>query len=50
MLLTETDLPVGEIAFRVGFESGTALARAMRRVCGETPSEVRTRVARSIET
>ena len=50
LLLIETDLPVGEIAFRVGFDSGTALARAMRRVCGETPSDVRSRVARSVET
>lgn len=36
-LLTETDLPVGEIAFRVGFESGAALARAMRRESGHSP-------------
>jgi AraC-like DNA-binding protein len=40
-LLTETDLPVGEIAYRVGFESGAALARAMRRQIGLSPSDIR---------
>lgn len=40
-LLIETTLPVGEIAWRVGFESGSALARAMRRVIGLSPSGVR---------
>ena len=38
---TQTDLPVGEIAGRLGFESGSALARAMRRVTGQTPSVIR---------
>jgi AraC family transcriptional regulator len=47
-LLSETDLPIGEIAFRVGFDSGAALAHAMRRTDGRSPSEVRKRVARSI--
>ncbi|RKF36126.1 AraC family transcriptional regulator [Paraburkholderia fungorum] len=46
-LLAETDLPVGEVAFRVGFESGAALARAMRRIGGHSPSDLRTRMARS---
>jgi AraC-like DNA-binding protein len=40
-LLAETELAVGEIAFRVGFESGTALARIMRRSEGFSPLEVR---------
>lgn len=40
-LLTGTDLPVGEIAYRVGFESGAALARAMRRETGRSPSQIR---------
>ena len=40
-LLGGTDLPIGEIAFRVGFDSGTALSHAMRRVDGCSPSEVR---------
>jgi AraC-like DNA-binding protein len=40
-LLMETSLPVGEIAYRVGFESGAALARAMRRQTGQSPSDVR---------
>jgi AraC-like DNA-binding protein len=40
-LLCETTLPVGEIAWRVGLESGSALARAMKRVAGQSPSDVR---------
>lgn len=44
-LLTKTNLPVGEIAFRVGFESGAALARAMRRESGLSPSDVRMHLA-----
>ncbi len=44
-LLVETNLPVGEIAFRVGFESGAALARAMRRENGLSPSNIRTGLA-----
>jgi AraC-like DNA-binding protein len=47
-LLSTTDLPIGEIAFRVGFDSGAALAHAMRRQDGRSPSEVRKGVARSI--
>ena len=45
-LLGGTDLPVGEVAWRVGLESGSALARMMRRVAGITPTDVR-RMARS---
>jgi AraC-like DNA-binding protein len=45
-LLVTTDLPVGDIAWRVGLESGSALARMMRRVAGLSPSEVR-RMAQS---
>lgn len=48
-LLCETELPVGEIAFRVGFESGAALARAMRRVLGRSPSEIRAGMARPVK-
>jgi AraC family transcriptional regulator len=40
-LLTATDLPVREIAWRVGLESGSALARMMRRVAGITPTAAR---------
>ncbi|TCR63041.1 AraC family transcriptional regulator [Bosea sp. BK604] len=40
-LLAETTLPVGEIAWRVGFESGSALARAMRRATGRAPTDIR---------
>jgi len=46
-LLGATDLPIGEIAFRVGFDSGAALAHAMRRSDGRSPTEIRKRVARS---
>jgi AraC family transcriptional regulator len=42
-MLIETTLQVGEIAWRVGFESGSALARAMRRITGHSPSEMRAR-------
>jgi len=45
-LLATTDLPVGEIAWRVGLESGSALARMMRRVAGITPTDARS-MARS---
>lgn len=47
-LLSQTDLPVGEIAFRVGFESGAALTHAMRRADGRSPSDIRNMLARSI--
>jgi len=42
-MLVETTLQVGEIAWRVGFESGSALARAMRRIAGHSPSAIRMR-------
>ncbi|MBR0870323.1 helix-turn-helix transcriptional regulator [Bradyrhizobium tropiciagri] len=48
-MLAGTDLPVGEIAFRVGFESGSALSRAMRRTEGRSPSDVRRAMARSVK-
>jgi AraC family transcriptional regulator len=48
-MLTDTDLPVGEIAFRVGFESGSALSRAMRRADGNSPSGIRRAMARSVK-
>lgn len=48
-LLKATDLPIGEIALRVGFDSGAALAHAMRRTDGRSPSEIRKRVARPIK-
>jgi AraC-like DNA-binding protein len=46
-LLSATDLPIGEIAFRVGFDSGSALAHAMRREDGRSPSDIRKTMARS---
>ncbi|MGO4739904.1 helix-turn-helix domain-containing protein [Bosea sp. 2KB_26] len=46
-LLVETTLPIGEIAWRVGFESGSALARAMKRLTGLTPTTARRDLARS---
>ena len=48
-LLADTDLPIGEVAFRVGFESGAALARATRRLGGHSPSDLRTTMARSVK-
>lgn len=48
-LLSGTDLPIGEVAFRVGFESGAALARAMRRADGRSPSDIRKRVAQPVK-
>ncbi|HQS45720.1 AraC family transcriptional regulator [Xanthobacter sp. VTT E-85241] len=49
-LLVETSLPVGEVAWRVGFESGSSLARTMRRVTGLTPTDVRKSMARTVKT
>ena len=40
-LLADSTLPVGEIAWRTGFESGSALARAMRRTLGTSPGALR---------
>ena len=40
-MLTDSTLSVGEIAWRTGFESGSALARAMRRTLGVSPGELR---------
>jgi AraC-like DNA-binding protein/transposase len=40
-LLAESVLSVGEIAWRTGFESGSALARATRRALGVSPSALR---------
>ncbi len=45
-LLCTTNLPVGDIAWRVGLDSGSALARMMRRVAGMSPSDAR-KMARS---
>ncbi len=49
-LLSETGLPIGEIAWRVGYESGSALSRSMRRVTGLTPTDLRRGMARSDKT
>jgi AraC-like DNA-binding protein len=48
-MLTDTDLPVGEIAFRVGFESGSALSRAVRRAEGDSPSGIRRAMAHPVK-
>ena len=48
-LLAETDLPIKEVAYRAGFQSGAALARAMKRMGGHSPSDLRANRARSIK-
>lgn len=40
-LLSRTDLAVDEVASRVGFDSGSALARALRKRDGLSPREIR---------
>lgn len=40
-LLQQSDIPVTEIAFEVGYESSQALARLFRRSVGESPSAYR---------
>ena len=42
-LLTETELSIGDIATRTGFEYGEYMAAAFKRSIGCTPSEFRTR-------
>lgn len=42
-LLDETDLPIGEIAIRAGYENASALSRAFRMEFGVTPSGLRAR-------
>ena len=45
-LLTGTDLPLKEIAFRMGFSSPTALGLAFRKISNETPKAYRNRTRR----
>ncbi|MBW7971085.1 AraC family transcriptional regulator [Bradyrhizobium sp. BR 10289] len=40
-MLVESSLPIGEIAWRTGFESGSGLSRAMRRTLGVSPGAFR---------
>jgi AraC family transcriptional regulator len=40
-LLVETELSISEVAYTAGFQSGSALARSMRRLDNISPSEVR---------
>jgi transcriptional regulator GlxA family with amidase domain len=47
-MLTTTDLPVDEIASRVGFESGSALSRALRRQGGLAATGIRTASSKSM--
>lgn len=47
-LLTTTDLPVGEIADRCGYGSGSALARALSRHLGASPLAIRKSMARKV--
>jgi AraC-like DNA-binding protein len=43
-LLSDTDVPVGDVATRCGFESQSAFAKAFRVAMGETPRDYRNRV------
>jgi AraC-like DNA-binding protein len=45
-LLSESDVPVSEIAATCGFESPSAFAKAFRAMMGEAPREYRNRVRR----
>jgi AraC family carnitine catabolism transcriptional activator len=42
-LITDTNLPIAEIAFASGFASSTSLSRAYRREYNMTPYQVRAR-------
>jgi len=42
--LGETQMPIGEIAVRCGFESGSAFAKTFRMAMGEAPRDYRSRV------
>ena len=42
-LLCDSSYSMKEIAFRVGFRHPSQFTRAFRRVCGESPSQYRTR-------
>jgi AraC-like DNA-binding protein len=44
--LTHTDLPIDEIARRLGYSEQSALTRAVRRQLGASPSQLRTRALR----
>lgn len=43
-LLSESDVPVSDVAAKCGFESPSAFAKAFRVMMGETPREYRSRV------
>lgn len=43
-LLSETDVPVGDVAAQCGFENPSAFAKAFRLAMGETPRDYRSRI------
>ena len=44
-LLTATDKTIGEIAYEIGFSSPAYFTKCYRDAYGETPSQVRSKVA-----
>lgn len=40
--------PIKEVSFKVGYRSPRSFARAVRRACGFSPEQLRTRVAREL--
>lgn len=45
-LVADSDMPLGEIAGRVGFSNASALTRAVRRCTGASPQALRSKAAR----
>ena len=50
LLISAPNTPTKELAFEAGYRSASAFARAVRRACGISPKELRSRVARKLLT
>ena len=44
----QPELPIKEVSFGVGFKSASSFARAVKRACGLSPEELRSRVAHEL--